>query len=96
MAKSIIQNRKECLICKDEGVLHKHHVFPGVANRKLSEEYGCWCYLCPAHHNMSDYGVHFDHSLDVKIKEYTQRKFEEKYSREEFMRIFGKNYIMED
>lgn len=93
MAKSIIQNEKECLVCKSRGALHEHHVLYGVANRKLSDKYGLTVWLCPAHHTGYKYGVHFDHELDLEIKKLAQHKFEEIYSHEEFMRVFGKNYL---
>ena len=69
------------------------NVFYGTANRKLSEKYGCWIYLCAYHHNMSDEGIHFNKELDLKIKKLCQEVFEQNGSREEFMRIFGKNYL---
>lgn len=90
--KSIIQKECECLVCRTTLNLHKHHVF-GAANRKKSEKYGLTVYLCARHHNMSDEGVHFNKTLDTKIKQLAQRKFEETNSREEFMREFGRNWL---
>jgi len=92
MSKSIICNERECLVCKTPYNLHKHHVFEGTANRKLSEKYGCWCYLCAKHHNMSNESVHFNKALDNKLKKYAQSKFEEAYQELEFLKIFGRNY----
>lgn len=89
--KSIISSEVECLVCKSPHV-HKHHIYAG-SRRKLSEEYGCWCFLCPRHHNMSDSGVHFDTVLDLKLKKLCQELFEEDHSREEFISIFGKSYL---
>ena len=94
MSKSIISNKEECLICKTPLYLHRHHIFFGSANRKLSEKYGCWCYLCARHHNMSDEGVHFDKPLDIKLKRYCQQRWEAKYGdREQFIQVFGKSYM---
>jgi hypothetical protein len=90
---SIINNERECLVCGSTYNLHKHHIFYGTANRKLSEQYGCWCYLCARHHNMSNEGVHFNKPLDTKLKEYTQKRFNEVYPDLDFMQIFGKNYL---
>ena len=89
MAKSIISNVKQCFVCGSPYV-HKHHVY-GAANRKLSEKYGCWVYLCPEHHTGNS-GVHFDKEFNTELKKYTQRKFEETYD-ENFMNIFGRNYL---
>lgn len=91
--QSIVQKEHECLVCRSTYNLHVHHCFFGSANRKLSEKYGLTVFLCPRHHNMSNAGVHFDKTLDLKIKQLAQRKFEETHTREEFMAIFGKNYL---
>lgn len=90
--ESIIQIHKECFMCHRTGDLHSHHIFGGP-NRKWSEKYGLKIWLCPEHHNMSDAGVHFNKALDLQIKQIAQREFEDTYTREDFMRIFGKNYL---
>ena len=91
--KSIISNERECLVCGSTYNLHKHHIFFGTANRKLSEQYGCWCYLCARHHNMSESGVHFSKPLDIKLKKFAQERFNEAYPELDFRKIFGKNYL---
>lgn len=90
--KITLQQEKECYISGAKIGLHKHHIFGG-ANRKWSELYGLYVWLRPDWHNMSDYGVHFNKSLDMKLKQYAQAEFEKVYSREEFMRLFGRNYL---
>lgn len=92
--KSVVQDRKECFVCHTEQNLHDHHIFFGVANRKLSERHGMKVWLCGYHHNLSDEGVHFNKELDQMLKEVAQMAFEKKLgSREEFMQIFGRNYL---
>jgi hypothetical protein len=94
--KSIMNNEKVCVVCGDT-VVHRHHIFYGTGNRKQSERYGCWVYLCPLHHNMSLSGVHFDTELDMKLKKECQEKWEEIYgTREEFIKTFGRNYLWEE
>ena len=95
MSRSIISNEKRCIVCGDTRGLHKHHIFYGTANRQTSEKFGAWCYLCPRHHNMSNYGVHADTALDKRLKTMTQEVFEKElgWSREKFMEIFGRNYL---
>jgi DNA-directed RNA polymerase len=44
-------------------------------------------------HNMSDQGIHFNHELDLYWKRKCQAKFEETHSREEFIRLVGRNYL---
>lgn len=72
--------------------LHLHHIY-GAANRKNSDRNGFVVYLCGAHHNQSNVGVHFNRELDLELKRECQSKFEEAHSRDEFMRIIGKNYL---
>lgn len=92
MSQSILSNERKCYVCGDIYNLHKHHIFMG-AYRKKSEEYGCWVYLRADWHNMSNYGVHFNRKLDLKLKREAQAKFEEIYGHKFFMQVFGKNYL---
>lgn len=91
--KSIMQDRKECYITKSTQALHKHHIFEGEGRRQLSEKNGLWVWLTGRLHNLSNEGVHFNKELDLKLKREAQRKFEETHSREEFMQLFGRNYL---
>ena len=94
MSKSIISNKEECLVCQTPLNLHRHHIFFGTSNRKQSEKYGCWCFLCARHHNLSNEGVHFNKELDLMLKKYCQKKWEEIHGdREQFIKTFGKSYI---
>jgi len=90
--KSILQDEKECFICGKPYGLHKHHIFGGP-NRKHSENNGLWIWLCPPHHNMSDFGIHFDKELDLKVKKMAQEKFEENNDRSDFIEIFGRSWL---
>ena len=99
--KSIMQTEKECYLCRkmfgictDRG-LHKHHIFEGYGRRRQSEEMGAWIWLCAKHHNMSDYGIHFNKDIDMEVKRECQRKYEKTHSREEFMELIGRNYLDE-
>lgn len=89
--KSLFSDEKVCWLCGSPHV-HKHHIMYGTANRRLSESWGCWVYLCPRHHNMSKDGVHFNKQLDRELKEECQRRWEERYG-EGFIEIFGRNYL---
>ena len=89
---SILSSEKVCFVCGANRGLHRHHIFAG-ANRNNSERYGCWVYLCPDHHNMSGHGVHYDHELDLQLKKMAQEAYEKNGTREEFVRIFEKNYL---
>lgn len=93
--KSIIQSEKECYISGSKVNLHEHHVFYGSGLRKKSEKYGLKVYLRADLHNLSDKGVHFNKELDLKIKKEVQIIAMKHYNWtiEDFIRIFGKNYI---
>ena len=92
MAKSKIQKRKECLVCGTTYNLHDHHIFFGP-NRKISEKTGMKVYLCAFHLNCSSNGVHNNREFDLELKKLAQRIFESDRSHEEFMQLFGKNYL---
>ena len=90
--KSILQENTEyCFVCGRYGT-EIHHVFFGSANRKLAEKYNCVIGLCYAHHR-GNKGVHFNKELDLMLKQYAQRRFEEEYPQEHFLAIFGRNYL---
>ena len=106
--KSVIQNKEDhqCYICKnflgdwsEKKDLEEHHIFEGVANRKLSEKYGLKVYLCKKHHTGDIEGsreaVHSkdQNDYDIKLKQIAQMIFEKDHSKKEFMSIFGKNYL---
>ena len=42
---------------------------------------------------MSNVGVHSNRQFDLKLKKQCQEIFENIYGHEEFMRIFGRNYL---
>lgn len=92
--KSIIQKHKNhCFICQRQTELEEHHIFFG-SNRKLSEQYGLKVPLCYEHHRGTN-GVHGKNGkqLNEKLKRIAQTRFEENHTREEFIKIFGKNYL---
>ncbi len=101
--KSIIpQEEGTCLLCVmlednyteyGKGQRHNHHIFYGTGNHKMSEKYGMKVYLCCRHHEDSRDGVHHNRKNDEYLKRHAQTIFEEKYSHEKFMEVFGKNWL---
>ena len=94
-----------CFICGTSGKMHIHEVFFGTSGRKKSIEDGMTVPLCPAHHNMSGTGVHFNHKLDLYLKKYAQKVWMEHYTEEtdteeekidKFIKRYGRNYLEED
>ena len=92
MTKSIISNKYECYLCGKQIDLERHHIMAGTANRKLSEKYGLWVYLCHECHTGAD-GAQYNSSKGTALKEAAQRAFELQHSHEEWMDLFRKNYI---
>lgn len=99
--KSIMQKKgsKVCMLCmllehnlNPHNYLEEHHVFCGV-NRRNSESYGLKVYLCEKHHTYGENAVHQNKEVDLMLRRLGQQAFERKHTREEFMRIFGKNYL---
>lgn len=90
--KSILMDKEYgCLVCGSPYV-EEHHVFYGTADRRLSNKYGLTVYLCAKCHRGST-GVHFNLELDRALKRMAQKKFEELYSHDEFMRLFMRSYL---
>ena len=96
--ESIIQKEKKCSFCDSVsgGIcgLESHHIFPG-SNRKWSEKYGLKVWLCgDEHHRNGPWSVHQNREAANRLKAIGQAKFEETYgTRQDFVRIFGRNYI---
>lgn len=102
--KSILHDKQSwtCYLCAilhtDFGrktALEEHHIFGGNPNRKRSEQQGLKVYLCPEHHRT---GAEAVHRLDLNgnqklLQEIAQKAFEQKHTREEFIKIFWKSYL---
>ena len=92
MKESIMQHKKECYICGRQFGLEAHHVLAGPANRKLSDKYGLWVYLCHNCHTGTD-GAQYAKELNLRLKREAQEAFEKIYDRETFISVFGKSYL---
>ena len=95
MASSILQTRKECWFCGGRVGLEEHHIFAGMANRRISEKYGLKVWLCHDHHTGKD-GAQYNTDLGNRLKEEAQKKFEALYSHDMWMRLIRKNYLSEE
>lgn len=90
--KSIIQEDTDyCFVCGRYGT-EIHHVMFGTANRKLSDKYGLVIGLCYEHHRGRT-GVHQNRELDLTMKRVAQREFIKTYQNEDFLAVFGRNYL---
>lgn len=80
-----------CYVCGNSEVV-RHEIFYGK-NRQTSIKNNFIVWLCPYHHNTSNFGVHFNRELDLDIKRKAQRKYEIENSREDFIKLIGKSYL---
>ena len=85
------RDRHRCLLCMWEGNyqeqtgLQKHHVFMGPLR--------FFTWLCPEHHTIGSKAVHRNHDACMKLQQYTQAKYEQTHTREEFMELTGRSYL---
>lgn len=80
-----------CIECGGRGE-HTHHCIFGI-NRQNSEKYGLKVRLCFSCHEK----LHFhDKELELKYRRLGQQYFEKTHTHEEYMRIFGRNYLEEE
>jgi hypothetical protein len=99
--KSIIQeDRNYCFLCgrnarADYFGLDEHHCFFGGGLRSTSEEYGLKVYLC--HDKCHLNGVHKHYELNRIVRKKAQKIAMQYYgwTVEEFIKLFGKNYLEE-
>lgn len=93
MGKSIMQTDRACYFCGRLDGLERHHVFGGVANRKISETYGLCVYVCHKHHTDPKEGVQYNKEMNLKLKQDAQMAFQKYYSRKVWMQLIRKNYL---
>ena len=86
---------ERCWLTDQNRYVERHHVFNG-AYKAASEKYG---YVIPVHkdiHNMRWFSIHENRPFRLAIKQFCQRHFELTHTREEFVEIFGQNFIMDE
>lgn len=92
--KSIIQEDTDyCFWCGLYGT-EIHHILYGTANRKLSDRYGLVVGLCYNHHRGKQ-GVHNGNKeLDMELKKIAQKRFTQVFPEDDFLAVFGRNYLL--
>ena len=85
------QDNTECYVCGSNIYIQRHEIFYGRAYRDKSKRFGLWINLCSACHDKVHFGK--DHSLDIRLKQEGQKRFEEVFSHEKFMAEFDKNRL---
>lgn len=86
--KSIIQTDRSCYYCGNP-LTDLHHVRLANCSREKAEEYGLLAYLCRKHHRE----LHQNETMKRAIQQHAQSALEKEMTHEEYMRIFGKNYL---
>lgn len=95
--ESIIQKKDgRCLLCRMAGdestkYVEEHHVFGGP-RRAISEAEGLKVYLCVEHHREGKKAAHGCRETREMLQRIAQEAWEERGTREEWMRLMGKNY----
>lgn len=79
---------EHCYICSMNKRDDLHEVFEG-ANRKTSMKYGTVIPICRKCHWQWD----LDNELKKQIQKEAKQRFNETYSSDKFLEVFGKNYI---
>ena len=92
MGKSILQDDRRCYFCNRVTGLEKHHVFAGIANRRISEARGFWVMCCNECHTGRD-GVQYNKEKNLRLKQDAQRAFEKDHTHQEWMDLIRKNYL---
>lgn len=104
--RSILHTRDgTCFLCAflhgdfSQKQLEEHHIFYGP-NREASDREGLTVYLCHSHHQYAyDSNIEAVHgnpksqASDICLKQLAQREYEVNHSREDFIRLIGKNYL---
>jgi len=99
--KSIMHDKEDgtCYLCmllhndyQRRANLEEHHVFMGPSRNK-SERYGLKVYLCHEHHLDNPEAVHVNYDICRILQSAAQTAFIKHYPEEDFMKIFGKNYL---
>lgn len=96
--KSILQKEKYCYLCDKLGNrymvrgLQEHHIFGGP-NRPISEAEGLKCWLCLAHHTQGSEAVHHNGTNMRILQRDAQQAYERNHTREEFIRLIGRNFL---
>ena len=89
---SILQSEKVCYFCGKQYGLECHHIFAGVANRRISEKHGLKVWLCATCHRGTD-GAQYAKEANLRLKQEAQAAFERNHSHREWMELIRKNYL---
>lgn len=84
-----------CYIHKADCVTTVRHEIFGGPYRQISKKYGLWINVCPECHNIGSHSIHSNPENYTFLKVKAQILFEQEYTDEDFITIFGRNYVEE-
>lgn len=69
----------------------RHEIYFGHKCRRISKRAGFWVYLTPYVHMQ----LHANEGtgVDIWLKKDCQRRYEQSHTREEFVKLIGRNYL---
>lgn len=83
-----------CYMCGCWKNIEEHHIFFGTGLRSISEENGLKVHLCMECHRTGPNAVHNCKEVNLYFKKIAQQAYEsQKGSREDFIKLIGKNYL---
>ena len=86
-------DQRKCWFCHSTMNLHRHHIYFGNANRKISEQNGFVVYLCYEHHE-GNQGVHHNIENNIKLRKECERWYlKQGHTKEDFIKLIGHNYL---
>lgn len=85
----LTKDMHRCFVCGAFAGIQKHEIFGGTGRRELSKYYGLVVPLCDKCHAE----VHKKEDFAGELKRRGQEAFEEHYPDEEFLEVFGRNYL---
>lgn len=91
-SESILPTRAgRCYVCGKETDTARHEIFGGTANRKNSKAEGLWINVCPKCHTL----IHAlpNEEYDLHLKRNAQWMYECSHTRDEFIKLFGRNWL---
>jgi hypothetical protein len=83
-----------CFLCGNWETVERHHIFGG-ARRKKADKLKLTVMLCPYCHQYDADSAHRSAETRLYLHKYCQKKamVEQKWTIEDFIREFGKNYL---
>ena len=92
MDSILVEDMEHCIFCGSDQV-HRHHVFFGP-DRPVADRHKLIVPLCVEHHTEGKNSPHKNRIVDLALKFWGQRAYEEQVgNREQFRREFRKSYL---